>query len=106
MAETLSLSDGTTPTTLKSALSGFQHLEQPQAWLWATFESRVTSTLLLEHLHWSCPPALSWWPFEMPLSTKGWMDAMLWAICLIILFKVRMVLLDGEREDWAGRIYM
>ncbi|KAK5626482.1 hypothetical protein RRF57_002197 [Xylaria bambusicola] len=35
-----SFSTGTTPTTLNSASAGFQHLEQPQAWLNATSDDR------------------------------------------------------------------
>lgn len=38
-------SRGTTPTMEKREPEGFQHLEQPQAWLWATLLLRVTLTL-------------------------------------------------------------
>lgn len=45
---TVTAERGTTPTMLKIAPEGFQHLEQPQAWLCATFEERemVTGELL------------------------------------------------------------
>lgn len=45
---TAKASRGTTPTMEKREPAGFQHLEQPQAWLWATLLFRVTLTLLDE----------------------------------------------------------
>lgn len=69
---------GTTPTTLNTAPFGFQHFEQPQAWLWATFVSSVTSTGLLEHLHCSLPPLLFGSPGLMPLSINGCNEVMMY----------------------------
>ena len=45
VTETASL--GITPTTEKRAPLGFQHFEQPQAWLCATLLASVTSTFLV-----------------------------------------------------------
>lgn len=45
LAVTLRFSTGTTPMIAKMAPAGFQHWEQPQAWLCNTFPLMVTSTL-------------------------------------------------------------
>lgn len=62
---------GTTPTMLKIAPEGFQHLEQPQAWLCAILELRVTVTG--EVLQWqdSVPPEKEGEPLVMPLLMRG-----------------------------------
>src|SRR4026209_2180061 len=44
LAVTLNLSRGTTATTENSAPAGFQHLVQPQTWLWADCASTFTVT--------------------------------------------------------------
>src|SRR6478609_3485248 len=53
---TETLSRGTTATTENLAPSGFQHLVQPKAWLWATW----------------VPPVKLEEPCFTPLSTDGW----------------------------------
>ncbi len=68
---TVSLSWGTTATTEKSAPSGFQHLVQPQAWLWAVCARIVTSTGSLVHLQTRVPPWKSFVPGRIPPSTDG-----------------------------------
>lgn len=45
LAVTVRFSIGTTPMIAKMAPAGFQHWEQPQAWLCNTFPLMVTSTL-------------------------------------------------------------
>lgn len=72
--ETLSLSTGMTPTMAKRELFGFQHLEQPQAWLWATLEERVTVTRLEGQWQWRVPPGWFGLPFVMPLLRAGWRE--------------------------------
>src|SRR5687767_14911457 len=72
-AVTLSLSRGTTATCEKSAPAGFQHLVQPQTWLWKHWLSIVTSTLLDAQRHCSLPPAKVEDAGFTPLSTWGWM---------------------------------
>jgi len=69
---TLRAERGTTPTMLKMALEGFQHLEQPQAWLCAMFELRETVTG--EVLQWqeSLPPEKEEEPAVIPLLMRGW----------------------------------
>src|ERR1700694_2969525 len=69
---TLTLSRGTTATTEKVAPSGFQHLVQPQAWLWATSPLMTTLTGLSLHLHTGVPPAKLPEPFLTPPSIDGW----------------------------------
>ena len=69
---TFTLSRGTTATTEKVAPSGFQHLVQPQAWLWATSPLMATLTGLSEHLQTRVPPAKLPVPFFTPPSTDGW----------------------------------
>src|SRR3954464_10741818 len=71
-SSTLTLSRGTTATTEKVAPSGFQHLVQPQAWLWATSPVMATLTGLSLHLQTRVPPAKLPDPFFTPLSTDGW----------------------------------
>ena len=48
-----------------------QHLEQPQAWLWATFEDSLTSTGDDEQRQCNFPPAKLESPLVRPLSTSG-----------------------------------
>src|ERR1700755_3147552 len=69
---TLTLSRGTTATTEKFAPSGFQHLVQPHAWLWATSPEIATLTGLSLHLQTRVPPAKAPEPFLTPPSTDGW----------------------------------
>src|SRR3979490_2055682 len=59
-------------TTEKGAPSGFQHLVQPQAWLWATSPLTPTLTGLSLHLQTRVPPAKLPEPFLTPLSIDGW----------------------------------
>lgn len=70
-AVTESLSVGMTPTTEKSAFLGFQHFEQPQAWLCSTLLPRLTSTFLDEQWQNSFPPVKFVSPFLIPLSMEG-----------------------------------
>src|SRR5580700_5931370 len=69
---TVTLSRGTTATTENTAPSGFQHLVQPQAWLWATSPLMPTLTGLSLHLQTSVPPGKLSEPFFTPVSIDGW----------------------------------
>ena len=62
---------GTTPTMLKIAPEGFQHLEQPHAWLCAMFE--LSETVTGEDLQWQCAVDEG---FEMALS-RCWKGGLL-----------------------------
>src|SRR5882672_5362666 len=68
----VTFSCGTTATAEKVAPSGFQHLVQPQAWLWATSPLMATLTGLSLHLQTRVPPAKLPEPFVTPLSIDGW----------------------------------
>src|ERR1700732_4078367 len=71
-SSTVTLSRETTATTEKMAPSGFQHLVQPQAWLWATSPLMPTLTGLPSlHLQTRVPPAKLPEPFLTPLSIDG-----------------------------------
>src|SRR5579883_794217 len=72
-SSTVTFCRGTTATTEKVAPCGFQHLVQPQAWLWATSPLIPTLTGWSEHLQTRVPPAKVPEPFFTPLSTDGWM---------------------------------
>src|SRR4051812_35904120 len=61
----------TTATTENLAPAGFQHLVQPQAWLWAIAAEIFTFTGLDAHLQTSVPPLKLSEPFLMPLSSDG-----------------------------------
>src|SRR5512132_370514 len=67
-----------TATTEKVAPAGFQHLVQPQAWLWATSPLMPTFTGWSVHLQTSVPPAKLPEPFLTPLSIDGW-------ICIVMV---------------------
>ncbi len=56
---TLRLSRATTATCENSAPSGFQHLVQPQTWLWAHWPLIVTCTGLCVQRQVSVPPEKS-----------------------------------------------
>src|ERR1044071_4850021 len=71
LAVTRSLSRGTTATCEKSAPVGFQHLVQPQTWLWAHWESTATATFLSEQRHCKLPPEKFAAAGLIPLSTAG-----------------------------------
>src|ERR1700759_628760 len=71
-SRTWTLSRGTTATTENLAPAGFQHLVQPQAWLWATCEAIFTFTGLSAHLHTRVPPVKLEAPCFTPLSSDGW----------------------------------
>src|SRR3954468_1568492 len=73
LATTASLSRETTDTCENSALSGFQHLVHPHAWLWALWLRMDTATLRSGHLQYSVPPAKLAAAGLMPLSIEGWM---------------------------------
>jgi hypothetical protein len=62
---------GTTPTILKIAEEGFQHLEQPQAWLWEMFEVRETVTGEVLQWQWRLPPEKEEEPGVMPALMEG-----------------------------------
>src|SRR5258708_384343 len=71
-SSTVTFSRGTTATTEKVAPDGFQHLVQPQAWLWATSPLMPTLTCLSWHLQTRVPPAKLPDPCLTPLSIDGW----------------------------------
>src|SRR3979411_1230763 len=72
-SRTVTFSRGTTATTEKIAPSGFQHLVQPQAWLWATSPLMPTLTGLPSlHLQNRVAPAKLPEPCLTPLSIDGW----------------------------------
>lgn len=73
-AVTETASRGTTPTMEKREPEGFQHLEQPQAWLWATLLFKVISTWSEAQRQWSFPPEKLLEPGVMPLSIRGWRE--------------------------------
>ena len=54
---TVTLSRGATATTENMAPSGFQHLVQPQAWLWAMWPLTFTLTGSVVQAQTSVPPA-------------------------------------------------
>src|SRR4051812_41812606 len=69
---TLRLSFGTTATTENTAPAGFQHLVQPQAWLWATLPFMETVTGSVAQWQVSVPPLNFLLPALTPLSIDGW----------------------------------
>src|ERR1700748_775162 len=73
LSATCTLSLPTTATTENLAPAGFQHLVQPQAWLWATWAPIFTFTGFDVHSHTRTPPANEAEPFFRPPSTRGWM---------------------------------
>jgi len=73
-SRTLTLSVEATATTEKAAPFGFQHLVQPQAWLWATVPLTETFTGRLAQAQTSVPPPKFAWPFLTPPSSAGWID--------------------------------
>src|ERR1700682_5881495 len=85
-SRTVTLSRGNTATTEKVAPSGFQHLVQPQAWLWATSPLMPTLTGLSLHLQTRVPPAKLPEPFFTPLSTDGWICAVMGVSSLCLPF--------------------
>ena len=85
-AVTLRLETGITPTTEKRAPLGFQHLEHPHAWLWATLLVSVTSTGLLWQRQCSFPPEKSEDPFVRPLSISGWREGAMSTLLGIFLY--------------------
>lgn len=102
---TLRAERGTTPTMLKMAPEGFQHLEQPQAWLCAMFELRETVTG--EVLQWqeSLPPEKEEEPVVMPLLMRGWRLNDIVDCCddRFAVFVFRGFVVFGERESGCGR---
>lgn len=74
LAVTWTLSRGKTPTIENRAPAGFQHLEQPQAWLCATLLFRETTTWLDAQRQRREPPAKLGSPLVMPLSIRGWRE--------------------------------
>src|SRR3954469_4343681 len=68
---TLTLSLGTTATTENTAPAGFQHLVQPQAWLWATLPLMETVTGSVAQRQLSVPPLNFLLPALTPLSIDG-----------------------------------
>src|SRR5687767_11459654 len=75
-ALTRRLSRETTATIEKSAPLGFQHLVQPQTWLWALWPLIATVTGSLLHRHVSVPPSKPCFAGLMPLSTAGWIETL------------------------------
>src|SRR5215469_13656052 len=69
---TETLSRGTTATTENVAPSGFQHLVQPQAWLWATWLPIFTFTGFSAQLQTRVPPAKLEEPCFTPFARDGW----------------------------------
>src|SRR3954469_87338 len=72
LAVTLSLAFDTTATTENMAPAGFQHLVQPQAWLWATLPLMETVTGSAAHRQLNVPPLNFLLPALTPLSIDGW----------------------------------
>src|SRR5678815_2410823 len=72
LADTLTLSLGTTATTENTAPAGFQHLVQPQAWLCATLPLIDTVTGSVAQWQVSVPPLNFLLPALTPLSIDGW----------------------------------
>src|SRR5688572_9209552 len=68
---TVSLSLGTTATTENTAPAGFQHLVQPQAWLWATLPLMETVTGSAAQWQVNVPPLNFFAPALTPLSIDG-----------------------------------
>src|SRR5690606_27737515 len=68
------MSCGTTATIEKAAPFGFQHLVQPQAWLWATLPSMRTLTGRSVQSQTSVPPAKLGLPGLTPPSMAGCID--------------------------------
>jgi len=56
---------------LKIAPDGFQHLEQPQAWLCAMFEASEMVTGEVLQWQWSLPPENEEDPLVIPLLMEG-----------------------------------
>ena len=81
-----SLSVGTTPTTEKRAEAGFQHLEQPHAWLCRTLLSSLTVTGEEEHLQVRVPPEKLAEPCRRPLSIRGWREGAMMFLLLVGLW--------------------
>src|SRR4029077_17363306 len=73
-AVTRSLPCGTTATCENSAPAGFQHLVQPQTWLWAHWPSIATATFLSVQWQTSLPPAKFAAAGFVPWSTAGCME--------------------------------
>src|SRR6187431_3282603 len=71
LAVTLTLSRLTTATTENFAPAGFQHLVQPQAWLWATLPLIVTVTGSSVQWQVRVPPLNFLLPALTPLSIDG-----------------------------------
>src|SRR5512133_3634320 len=72
LAVTLTLSRPVTATIEKMAPAGFQHLLQPQAWLWAVWPLISTVTGSVAHRQVSVPPAkLRLAGRNTPLSMSG-----------------------------------
>lgn len=71
-AVTFRLSVGTTPTMEKRAFFGFQHWEQPQAWLWRTLDLMVISILSWGQRHFRVPPVKLGDPFLILELRRGW----------------------------------
>src|SRR3979411_2519066 len=70
-SSTVTFCRGTTATMEKVAPSGFQHLVQPQAWLWATSPLIPILTGLSLHLQTRVPPLKLPAHFFTPVSTAG-----------------------------------
>src|SRR5258708_3186111 len=68
---TASLSREPTATTKNLAPAGFQHLVQPQAWLWAMAAEIFTFTGFDAHLQTRVPPWKLSEPLLIPLSIDG-----------------------------------
>src|SRR5678816_672328 len=93
---TLTLSRPTTATCENSAPAGFQHLVQPQTWLCAVCEERVTVTGPCVHLQFKVPPENEAEPFFTPPSTAGW-------IAIAMLPPVQVVLLGSAEGAYEAR---
>src|SRR3954468_5534750 len=70
-AVTFRLSREMTATTENFAPAGFQHLVQPQAWLWATLPLMATVTGSAAQWQVSVPPLNFFAPALRPLSIDG-----------------------------------
>src|SRR6185503_20925203 len=93
LADTLTLSLGTTATTENTAPAGFQHLVQPQAWLCATLPLMLTVTGSEAQWQVSVPPLNFLAPGFRPLSIDG---------CNFTAMGIPLLLVMGPSESHYG----
>ena len=103
-AVTCTLSRATTATWANKAPLGFQHLVQPQAWLWAVWAEMVTSTWSLAQWQRSLPPEKPGLAGGLPASIAGWMDTkLLMGGLLFLCGKCVLRCAEALQFRWVGR---